>query len=442
MPAGMLETRNEKAAREAVKKELQKRRETITLALNYYEGKQKPHLKKLDANVVDNVCCEVIDGTASFLLPDMPEIVIADDPDATAWLREVWEHNGGAALLLDMATNGGIAGHVYARVAAPDGDDYPVIRGVDARNWATWYAEDDYKKRLGYESQWGKMEHAAPVTKYRQDIVPDGPGRWLIIDYMRGGGDAWTVSNEAAWDYPLAPMVDWQHLPKAGYQYYGQTETPQHLLTMQDKINAITTDINQIIRYHAYPTTVATGVDDMDDEEDASIDAIITFRNPDARVYNVEMDSDLVASRAERDAAKASFFAKARVVKLPGTLDAFKGVTNLGIRTLYLPQSSKAKTLRRHYGYGIREISKRLLMLAGRNYENVQIDVEWGSALPTDERETLQIIQTEVGLGIMSRQQAAEKRGRDIEAVRQQILADMRFEDLQNTGGVMFGDVR
>lgn len=435
---------NHKDMREAATDELKRRREFITLRDDYYNGIQRKHAKMdngIDPNIVDNQCEIIVNSTADFVAGRFPEVMAVDAEDITAMVNEWWNNNDSDDWLLEAVTDGGIAGHVFARITE-DGK----IRTLDARNVLIWWDADDYKNALWYELQWGRDQ--SNNTTHRQDIVPlmddegnillDAAGMtrgWQIIDYVRKG-PAWEMVDEPVlWNYPLSPIVQWQHLPQTGKAVYGRTELPDHALRLQDAINKQTTDINQVFRYFIGPTTVITGARATDDMEITTIGGMLILESPDAKVYNVEMQSDLVAMRAERDALKSALLRRSRVVTLPDDLNAFRGVTNLGIRTLYMPQTNKANTLKRKYGAAIKAITKRMLMLMGvAGWADVEFEIEWRSALPTDERETLQMIQSEMALGILSRRMASEMRGRNYDQVREQLIEESMDQALLMDG--------
>lgn len=441
--------RDDKEMRQLADDELKSRRAFILKRENYYEGIQKKHLKLdngIDRNIVDNVCEIVIDSTADFVAHDFPEISIEDNEALAEFLRDQWQKNDDVDWLLEAVTDGGLAGHCFARVT-----ETGEILNLDAKNILIWWNPDNRREVMWYEIQWGR--DSAGLTTHRQDIVPpitedgmlivdgDGyPAHWEIYDYVRVGGKWELIEEPVVWDYPLPPIVQWEHLPG---RVYGKTELPDHAISLQDAINKETSEIQAVFTYFNGPTTVMTGVrmDEEGEVEAVTIGGLLAIENPEAKVYNVEMQSDLVAMREERDGLKGAFFRRARVVRQPDNLEHLKGVTNLGLRTLYLPMGNKANTLRRKYGVGITEVCKRLMMLRGiAGWQDVQIQLEWGSNLPTDERETLQLIQLEMMLGILSKRQAADMRGRNYDDVRADLLREAMDQGMLEAG-MMAGSV-
>jgi hypothetical protein len=95
-------------------------------------------------------------------------------------------------------------------------------------------------------------------------------------------------------------------------------------------------------------------------------------------------------------------------------------VTNLGIKVAYLDMLAKDASLRRQYGRGIREISRRFLMLGGFPYD-IDIIERWPEPLPTSEPERVQIVAKEQELGLISRETAAGTLGLDWDLERERL---------------------
>jgi hypothetical protein len=353
----------------------------------------------------------VVDETAAFLAPDMPMLELDEDGDISdneRVLAQVWSDSGGARLLNQMAVSGGVAGHVFARVVV-DEDGTIRIVNLNPANVIRWWLSSDHSVTMGYEIRWrvGKME-------FRIDVIRNGGG-WLTRElYREWRGDnehakpTWIQAMEYNWDYAIPPVIDWQHLPRIG-EAYGENEIPHAEMNLH--VNKIASDIKSILRYHAYPTTVGTGFK-ADDVQETRIDGFLTVNTPDAKVYNVEMQSDLASSMNMLQTMRDTFFNQARVVVVKGGLDTFRGMTNLGIRAAFMPMIAKTAQLRRNYTDGIVAISRLVLALSGvGGAEDMPINVVWGEALPIDMREELSLIQQMMALGLMSKETAAGRLG-------------------------------
>lgn len=420
MPAAVEYNANDKALRAAADAEFQQRQDVIKRNADYYYGRHKKWLKDDTSNVVINLCRQAIDRIISFLVPKMPALELNEEEttDDEQLLMTVWNENGGATLLNNMVWGGCVAGQVYARVFQ-DTDGNIKIVNLNPANVITFWDSDDYNKVLWYELRWNDAA--------RQDVVWDG-NRWLILQYERGE-KGWRKVDEIIWPYVFSPIVDWQHQKITG-QYYGQHEL-QHA-ALNDIVNKIASDVAEIIRYHATPRTIGTGIQ-AGQVQETGIDRFWAIDDADAKVFNLEMSSDLSSSMNYLALLREMFLAESRVSIVPSSLDAFRNMTNLGIRAAFMDMSLKNESLRRAYGWGIQEISKRVLALAG--LEPVAPRIVWDDALPVDGRETLQVVQQEMGLGLLSKRTASAILGLNYDTESERLSKEYMEDDILNGFG-------
>lgn len=430
MPALIGET-NSREMVEAVEKEMNERRVKIKKLMDYYVGKHSRPMKRKEMNVIINLCRQVVDETVAFLMPDMPVIQLDEDAetDAEEYARMAWAMSGGARLLAQVATSGGISGHVFTRVIPPmDNQSLPKLVNIPPQNIVRFYDADDMSILEGYELRWGDNRQVIRRN-------PDNAG-WLVDEYAKDAGMQWKLLDTLEWAYPIPPVIDWQHLPSVN-DAYGMTEIPHYELN--DAVNKVASDMQAILRYHAYPTTVGTGFS-AKDVQTTSIDGFLAIADKDASVFNVEMESDLSSSFNMLKELQAVFYRLARVVVVTDGLNAFRGVTNLSIRAAFEPMIAKNETLRRNYGEGIAIITRLVLMLGGYDVTiDTPVMVEWGDALPMDARETWQMLDAQMARGLVSKRTVNEELGRDHDREMARIEQETLFDDMiinGNTGGV------
>lgn len=412
MPAAVVYRPENRDLREAATRELEARRRSCAAAWKYYDGKHPRHLKidkkGIDDNVVINLCKQIVDRTVSFLVPKFPALELDELKDTAQeeWLRLAWEANEGGELLADMAMTGCLNGHVFARVMEPEEGSYPRIVNLDPANVLVFWRADDFKTVLWYEVHWSMGE-----TMYRQDIV-DLDGAWEISTWrsQNYGNSTWNpVGETVEWNYPLSPIYDWQHGRRPHSRYgVGEITNPQ----LNDSVNKVTSDNRRIVRHHAGPKTVGTGFE-ADQLTATAIENFWTIEDKDAKVYNLEMKSNLEASEGLAARLRQEFMAEARIVTLKGEVSDFQRVTNLALRALFFDQLNKNDELQRVYGKGIREISKRLRMVSGAEDFTSNVKVVFADPLPIDPMEQVNVLKTEKELGTISKQTIAEERGRN-----------------------------
>lgn len=409
MPAASEYLPADKDIRHAADLEHRQRQDLHHSNSRYYNGQHAQPLRisgNYDDNITLNIAGAVVQESTDFAFPRFPTIQL--DPDAEThaelMLQQMWNGDGDASVLLkNMAIRGALDGHVFMRVLPPENPSHlPELRLLPSENIVVFWDADDRERVLWYELQWTMGR-----TQYRQDIVAM-PNHWLIRDYQRIG-NRWDLQDEHVWLYTLGPLVDWQHLP-APQAFYGQHEFTH--ANLNDAINKVASDLSRILRYHGSPRTVGIGFE-AEHMQPTSIDSFWSIANPDAKVFNLEMSSDLSSSMRFLEWLQAQYYRQSRVSNfqsISGTQPSYQNVTNLGLRVAFMSQLQKTETLHRLYGRGIEAISRRLLMLASLPYE-APLTVEWGQVLPLDSREQVDVVEKQIALGLMSKPTAAAQLG-------------------------------
>lgn len=442
-------------------------RDNYTSARKYYDGDQTKPLKVeedgIDDNVIINLVKMAADRTISFLFPTMPKLVLdansADDNENEQWLLDSWEHNGGLSLLLKMALTGFLSGHNFVLVQPPiEGNEYSRVILLDPLRVVPYWHVSDINKVVYYEIMWqsdkfkyildvvnipkstqrrpvvGNIEHemAENPDKYIVERSDNGDGtfednlyelyevpeHWELIQYKGIGYQDMIEQDRAVWNSPYGPIVHWQHLPRPNSFFGGHEFTNKGL---QDVANLMFSNINRIIRYHGSPKTVVTGVL-AEDVVPTAVNGLWAIENPDAKVVNLEMQSELRAAQEILQLAIDSFFAEARVVLLKRDVKDFQRVTNAGVRTAFMDALSKNSILRQQYHPAIANISHRMALAAGSG--DLIPEVVGSDPLPTDELEVLNVMKLEYDMGITSQQYMAQRRRIPWETIKQQRKAE------------------
>lgn len=401
MPPASSYTPDNRTLKAMANTERRQREDLHTRNWAYYNGQHRAPLHtdpgEYDDNLVLNLCKQTVDRTVAFLVPAFPRLHLPQRPDDNAFLGKVWQDSGDAALLSNLALSGALAGHCVARVVQ-DGaraDEKLRIVALNPRDVITFWHADDATQVLWYELRWLDGH-----TQWRQDIIHEDE-RWLIREF-RMVGSRWELQDEIIWPYALGPLLDWQHLPHPDH-YYGQHELAHAQLN--DAVNKVASDIARILRFHAFPRTIGTGFG-AEAVQQAGIDDFWTIANENAKVYNLEMQSDLGTSLRFLQLLTDAFLAQSRVTMLHGDPASVKGVTNLAIRALYMDMIAKNEVLRRQYGAALQALSQRVLMLSGREYRTAP-QVHWGDALPADRREQVELVARQLDLGVIDTETAA-----------------------------------
>jgi hypothetical protein len=108
---------------------------------------------------------------------------------------------------------------------------------------------------------------------------------------------------------------------------------------------------------------------------------------------------------------QASYYSQHRAVDLASLKDRIGQLTNFGLRMLFKDALDKTRVKQTLYGEGLELLCQRAGMISGYDFGDVHID--WADPLPFNDREEIDGLEKELALGIVSRQTAAEIRGRD-----------------------------
>lgn len=457
MPAASTYDPTNKEYRKAAETERATRSAWQAKAWAYYNGDHPKPLKVrrngVDNNVIINLVAQHADHTVSFAAPEFPKLEL--DPNAETEqerkLKAFWDAVGGDVWLTNTMLAGLLGGHVFARMVPPETDgDMPRVVTLNPANVLVAWADDDYETALWYE-----VYYRAGRMQRRQDILSSGlieaqdidlgggtfvrvtGEEWVIREWERPvktvgeQGDEWTPVSATVWTWSYPPIIDWQHLPRPG-AYYGGHELGS--LALNDAVNKVASDIKAILRVHAAPRRVAIGIPPSA-IQDTAIDNFwaIDGKTPaEVTIESLEMQSDLQSSMAFMEFLAAAYMQQARVTILSGGPDAYKGVTNLGIKAAFMSQLGKTETLHRQYGEGIARISAAALEMMDEEPE--EPEVVWKAALPVSEIELTNTQVMQINAGLQSRQGAASELGRDYATVQRQLVNEAMSIDAITPG--------
>lgn len=429
---------NDKTSNDLGDAERVERLKMIDEAWRYYEGRHQAPLKvepgEKDDNIILNLCQRVIDKTVEFMgVPAKIELPDKDDNSDTvsteqAKLNEFWKLNDLEAFLEDVEQSGSLAGHVFLKLS--NDDETPAVMLLDPRLVTAFWNVSNIKQTLFYRLQWqmGKL-------LMRQDIVPN----WLLAGEQRAADSAdqgWTIieyskpSNRRLWtedtrddEWELSPIIEWKNRKQA-HQWYGVSDLRDGKLN--DSVNFIASNTGKIIKFHAHPHSFGTGFT-AEEVEATSVDGFVSIPNPDAKVYNVEMQSDLASSMNFLNKLENAFFATHRVIDISTIKDKLGQITNFGVRMIFSDMLDMVNSKRATYGKGIAEVSRRALLLMGIA-EAQAPKVTWDDPLPINRLEQLQSAEKEAALGTASTETLATELGRNFKIEETKIANEAQKE--------------
>lgn len=380
-------------------------------------------------NVMYNLSRLTVDKGVSFLFGGIDQEVrfgLEDEGESTdeAWLEQVWDSNGRKTLLGNVATNGGVCGHLFVRLYEDGAKLDPLLPrlvNLDPATVLPIYADDDYEIVLGYKVQ-SVIERLGQKAVRRTLIEPNGidvadlaadpreAQSWLVTDQIAiGEGDFLTMGEPEVWDYPFAPIVDAQNLP-APNEFWGASDLDGGVEALNYAINRSLSSMQRILRLHGHPKPYASGVTP---EQIAiliqGVDRIITLPE-NVKLDQLEVSAEGMTAGIEYfRQLKAAFHDMAKNPQVdPEKLGAIGGLSGVALRILHQPLLEQTGTKHGTYGDFLVDVNRRLLQLGRREPRTVEIS--WPDPIPLAFKETAEGLALAREMGL-SQETALEELG-------------------------------
>lgn len=405
---------------------LQTPRETAYKVISsYYDGNHPPQLKtkpgQMDDNVILNWIGLAVDRSISMLIGDEVRFELEDEANQE-YIDSIWDANKRQILLHEIALDGAIFGTPFIKIVANGitdpytGAQLPRLVLLDPKFMTIEVDPLDKSEVEKYIMQFkvkdnGRERVFKEVTRRSTpedfDLQPESeaPDTWVVE--MFEFTNMWTLINSTEFPYPFPPIHHWKNLPTI-HSIYGQSEIEQ-ILNAQDKYNFVASNNVKITRYHAHPKTWGAGFT-KSEKTSWGADEMVTISDPQGKISNLEMASDLSSSRNIQMDLRQAIFDIARQVDVSGMKEKIGQLTNFGLRLLYGDALAKTDTKRLLYGDAFQEINRRLLVMNGQEGENSRPgDVIWGDAIPVNDKEEMEIDKLALDLGIVDKQTVSEK---------------------------------
>jgi hypothetical protein len=448
---------------EAVQKAEKARKLYIQAAWQYYDGWHKKPLVvrpgERDDNILLNFCRVLVNDAVAWLFghpetgvlqfevdePGVPEDVedaeVIEDAtlsgleQAIVLLEGVYTSSGGFVFFQRWGMQGTVAGHFFIKLVPRKnpGSADPTqgeLMTLDVAHPARLVVLDpeqvsvmtdpvDITRPVAFKIEWErtiKEDGRKNTYLYRQLVVRQDksegdPEAWVVADFRakkQFRKRAWELVNGPfAWPWNWCPIVDGPNLVH-GKRYWGLTDL-EDVTGVNDAINFSASNTGRILNIHGHPKTVGTGFT-ADEVQDTSIDSMWTIPSAEAKVQNLEMESDLTAAQNFIELLKMAFWTIGRGLDLSVFKDRIGQVTNFGLRILAHRALTKNGDKRILYGAALTKINAHLLEMGG--LKGFTTSVKWPDPLPDDPQMTVNVQKSEKEMGLVSRQTLAEERGR------------------------------
>nr|NIN66974.1 phage portal protein [Anaerolineae bacterium] len=277
-------------------------------SLNYYRGKHENPFLDPDVNFITaNYCRLTVDKGVAFLFGKEP--IFEQDPFETTpmeeTIRQIWHANKKMTLLKNIGLNGGIFGDVFVALRVGDGSlgkikntAIPMIENIDPALVTVEWDPRNFQHETSFVIEWEAKNILEDGTEesviFRQEIQEVSPGSWVIRDLRKRSQDAdFVLERRVEWPWKWPPILHWQNLPEPN-AYYGDSDLTEDIFAIQDAINFTLSNIGVILKNHAHPKTIGIGF--LEDIMRTGPSKMSIIEDPDAKVFNLEMISDLGSS--------------------------------------------------------------------------------------------------------------------------------------------------
>jgi len=387
-----------------------------------------------------------------FRSPKATEAIVPDR------LERIWEvDNDKMRVLLEMGQQGGITGDVFVKVAYEEpwtdsaGHFHPGRVRLLPMNSSFAFPEfhpHDRTRLLRFKQKyrfWGtSLEGTRQVFTYTEILTDD-----VIEEY---------VNDELIDSRPnplgLIPVVHIPNVPVSGSPW-GLSDA-HDIITINRAYNEISTDVADIINYHASPVTVIVGAKASNLEKGAK--KVWGGLPKDAQVFNLEGGAQGIDGALKYlELLKRSMH---EVMNIPetalGQVQAISNTSGVALSIQYQPLMNRYSQKVAQYGKGlerINELALRTLFLKEpetmlynpdqdgpiKEGQVTQLDpndplsymnyVHFPPPLPLDKLIVLNEIQTKLGMGLESKEGALRALGEEfpeekLQEIRSELLAD------------------
>lgn len=410
-----------------------KRQELFSVYWNYYRGHHRRFIKTMtggpDDNVVLNYAQSIVEQGIDFLFGK--EVVFEIDSINTErnqqeqYLDLVWgEAETKMTFLQEVAQNGAICGTSFVRLYRADPNapnSLPLLVNLDPSLIDVVTAADNVEEVVEYHIVWRVGD------TWKRHVISRDIDQWMITPQRAEKNRLWVQDGEEElWEFDFAPIFHCKNLPLAN-SFWGRSDLEN--ADLNDAINRTASNTNRIIRFHAHPKTVGVGFN-ATQLQTTSVNEFWTVDNKDARIANLEMQSDLVSSREFVKDLKAAMHKIGGASELDPAQVNVGALSGFALKILYGPTLSRTDKKRNTYGGMLKAINKALLVLAGQ--EPVDVKNVWKSPLPESGLEQAQELAVDVQNGL-SKATYLERRGYDaaVEMAKRKEEADEAMQQQQ-----------
>ncbi len=348
----------------------------------FYYGKQWIHDREdADPLVTINYSKFIVEKGVSWLVKNGfdTEVPEATKHVVSPFLDEVWRYNEKMQFLYLMAQTGGVTGDSFILVTYEEPTEMAMRRNPNSQGsikidllgseqvYPSWdplniktltavrietiyYEDRNQLTKVDRDDKANHQGRTLNVKRFTQIITPD-----YIIEQFEGG-DPRVRRN-------ILGEIMVVHIANTGLarEFYGMSDL-DGLIDLQRELNEKSTDVSDVINYHAQPTTVIQGAKASHLERGPK--QIWSGLPVDAKVFNLGLDSDLSASMNWVAFVKKSMLEIAEIPEIVVETPPISNTSGVALHLMYQPIVDKTKRKIPFYESGLERINYLILRIA------------------------------------------------------------------------------
>lgn len=386
---------------------------------SYYDGLHKRNLplspEGIDDNITLNFCRTVVNRGASFLVGagvefdtvfDEDDLIIEDINDS--WGMPEQRYN----LLMELAITGGIYGTAYLMINDTREQKMGKLTVTMLDPTQTYvFVDAETNEPMEYQ-----IRFSTPDYVRRRRIVRNGASwDYFTEEYRRAQLWEELPDTRGRWPWEWSPITIIKNMPNP-QRSYGVSDL--HDMDINDAVNAMASFVQRTTRIYSTPLLYGYGVN----KENIATGKFYHLNQPDGFINSVQIYSALGEAVHNMQVAVNYLHMVADTPAFDPTVMSLGTQSGFALRVLHGPLIARNQVKRATYGSGINEVNSRLALAYGHG--EVDFTCVWDDPLPEAEADIIARDKFEYGVGVISKETIAKRRGIDWDRERKRIDAE------------------